>query len=99
MYSFLIQNPNLSIRKAEGILVALARGVKKNTVDEYFKLLENVLNENDLIIKPSNILNMNETDLQLNIRHGELVAIKSSKKHDISHFRREERNYFNFVML
>lgn len=53
--------------------------MNKRCVEEYFKLLESVIFENDLIEKPGHIFNMDETGLQLNNKPGNVVAIKGSK--------------------
>lgn len=79
LQSFLTRNPNLSVRKSEGVSVARARGMNRKCVDEYFKLLEKIINENGVAEKPGNIFNMDETGLQINNRPGEVVAIKGSK--------------------
>lgn len=77
--SFLVRNPELSIRQSEGVSIARAKGLNKIAVKEYFDLLKNVLEENGLIDKPGNIFNMDETGLQLNNKPGKVVALKGSK--------------------
>lgn len=42
-------------------------------------MLEQILKENDLIVKPGHIFNMDETGLQLNNRPGHVLAKKESK--------------------
>ncbi|XP_063221784.1 uncharacterized protein LOC134530668 [Bacillus rossius redtenbacheri] len=51
----------------------------RNEVAEYFSLLKIILEENQLINKPSAIFNMDETGLQLNNRPGEVLAERGSK--------------------
>ena len=63
--SFLRRNPDISIRKAEGVSVARANGMNKKDVMNYFKLLEDTLKHNNLLGKPGNIYNVDETGLQL----------------------------------
>lgn len=77
--SFMKRNPALSLRKAEGISNARANGMSVTEVDNYFELLKNTLVENDLINKPGNIYNMDESGLQLNNEPGQVVAIKGTK--------------------
>ncbi|XP_072380549.1 uncharacterized protein [Diabrotica undecimpunctata] len=77
--NFLLKNPTLTIRKSEGVSVCRAKGIKTSCMEEYFKLLESVILENNLVEKPGHIFNMDETGLQLNKRPGNVVAIKGSK--------------------
>ncbi|KAB0799206.1 hypothetical protein PPYR_07086 [Photinus pyralis] len=77
--SFLRRNPELSVRKAEGLSRQRSLGMNKNIVQNYFQLLKNILEEHNLFNKPSNIYNMDESGLQLNNRPGEVIAGKGSK--------------------
>nr|XP_022906536.1 uncharacterized protein LOC111418265 [Onthophagus taurus] len=79
LLSFLSRNPQLSIRQAEGVSIARAKGLNRETVDNYFQLLGNVLRENNLIDKLGHVFNMDETGLQLNNKPGKVIAIKGSK--------------------
>lgn len=79
LQSFLTRNPSLAVRKSEGVSKNRALGMNKNVVQQYFDLLSSVLKDNDLIEKPGNIFNMDETGLQLNNRPGEVIAEKGSK--------------------
>ena len=76
---FLKRNPTLSIRKAEGVSMSRAEGMNKEEVLKYFELLTKILTENELLDKPLNIFNMDETGLQLNNVPGKVVALKGSK--------------------
>lgn len=76
---FLKRNPVLSIRKAEGVSMSRAEGMNKEEVQKYFELLTKILTENDLLVRPLNIFNMDETGLQLNNVPGKVVAMKGSK--------------------
>lgn len=53
--------------------------MNREIVQQYFDLLSTVLRDNDLVEKPGNIFNMDETGLQLNNRPGEVIAEKGSK--------------------
>lgn len=76
---FLRRHPDLSVRKSEGVSLLRSQGMSRKAVSDYFKLLENTLIENDLLEKPGNIYNMDETGLQLNNKAGHVVAAKGSK--------------------
>lgn len=78
LHSFQARNPNVVIRKSEGVSVARAKGMNKQTVKDYFELLKNVMEKNDMIGKPGHVYNMDETGLQLNNKPSS-VAIKGSK--------------------
>ena len=43
--SFLARNPDLSVRKSEGISVNRALGMNRKVVAQYFELLQNILTE------------------------------------------------------
>lgn len=76
---FMRRNPNLSLRKAQGISLARAEGMNRQEVDAYFKLLKEVLQKNNLMEKPGSIFNMDETGVQLNNEPGAVVAEKGTK--------------------
>lgn len=76
---FLSRHPEVSIRKSEGVSIARTMAMNRKEVEEYFSLLENTLEENNLFGKPANIFNIDETGLQLNSRPGEVLARKGSK--------------------
>lgn len=78
-HSFLRRNPQLSVRKSEGISKNRALGMTKAVVKEYFDLLEKTINETQLVGKPCHIFNMDESGLQLNNKPGEVIALKGSK--------------------
>lgn len=76
---FLSRHPDISVRKSEGVSLARVQGMDRSEVAEYFSLLKNILEENELINKPSALFNMDETGLQLNNRPGQVLAEKGSK--------------------
>lgn len=49
--SFIDRNPELSIRQAEGLFVASAKGLSREEVNNFYDLLIKVLTENDLLEK------------------------------------------------
>ncbi|XP_044764486.1 MFS-type transporter clz9-like [Coccinella septempunctata] len=76
---FLKRNPELSIRKSEGVSQARSMGLNKKNVSDYFSLLQNILIEHNLLDNPGNIVNVDESGLQLNNRPGYVLAAKGSK--------------------
>lgn len=77
--SFMRRNPSLRIRQAEGVSKARATGLNKKDVSDYFDLLYFTMEKFDLLGKPCNIYNMDETGLSLNNKPGKVVAAKGSK--------------------
>lgn len=77
--SFLKRNPELSLRQAEGLSVSRAQGMNKEDVDNFFKLLENILRKNKLFDRPFMIFNVDESGLQANNKPGTVIAVKGSK--------------------
>ncbi|KAB0790336.1 hypothetical protein PPYR_15330 [Photinus pyralis] len=76
---FLSRNPQISVRKSEGVSLARTTAMNRKEVDEYFGLLEQIMTDYSLFEKPANIFNIDETGLQLNNRPGEVLAKKGSK--------------------
>ena len=77
--SFLRRNPDLAIRESEGLSLARARGMNRETVGSYFQALGKIIKENNLADKPENIYNMDETGMQANNQPGSVVTEKGSK--------------------
>ncbi|XP_031358597.1 tigger transposable element-derived protein 6-like, partial [Photinus pyralis] len=76
---FLRDHPELSIRAAEGVSSARARGMNQEEVSKYFALLESILKEHALFDKPSAVFNADESGLQLNNKPGKVIVEKGSK--------------------
>ncbi|KAI4466563.1 hypothetical protein MML48_2g00000591 [Holotrichia oblita] len=76
---FLKRNPDIRLRKSEGVSLARSQALSRVEVDAYFQLLEQVLTDNDLMGKANCIFNMDESDLQLNNRPEYVLAEKGSK--------------------
>lgn len=76
---FLKRNPDITLRKSEGVSLARARGMNKAEVAEYFKILEDSMTVENVMLEPKCIFNMDETGLQLNNRPGHVLAKKGSK--------------------
>lgn len=66
-------------RKFEWASAARPLGITKENVAAYFSVLERTLTENELVNEPGRILNIDETELQLNNRPEHVVAVKGSK--------------------
>nr|CAI5824539.1 unnamed protein product [Callosobruchus analis] len=79
LHLFLKRNSELSIRKSEGVSQARSKGLNKKIVSDYFSLQQNILIEHNLLDKPGNIFNVDESGLQLNNRPGYVLAAKGSK--------------------
>ncbi|CAH2019443.1 unnamed protein product [Acanthoscelides obtectus] len=73
------RHPELAVRKAQGMSTARAKGMTRQECTQYFELLGNVLTENNLLNKPQNMFNLNETGLQLNNNPGKVVVTKGTK--------------------
>lgn len=56
--------PDLSVRQAGGLSLAQAQGMNRGEVSGYFKLLDNLILENNLFDKPAAIFNTDETAKQ-----------------------------------
>lgn len=78
-YKFLQRNPDISVRKAEGLSLSRAQGLTREDADAYFNILKSILVENNLLDKPGNIYNVDETGLPLNNKPGYVLAEKGSK--------------------
>lgn len=76
---FLRRNPDIVLRKSEGVSIARRQGMNRVEVNAYFDLLEKNLLDNDLMSKPNCIFNMDESGLQLNNRPGHVLAEKGTK--------------------
>lgn len=77
--SFMKRHPELAVRKAQGLSTARAKGMTRDECAKYFKLLGDVLRENNLLNTPQKIFNLDETGLQLNNNPGKVVTNKGAK--------------------
>lgn len=78
-HGFLRRNKDLSIRKSEGLSLARAKGMNRTDVDYFFNLLLEILTTNNLLDKPGNIFNVDETGIQINNKPGKVLATKGAK--------------------
>lgn len=77
--NFLRRNPELSIRKPQGLSIDRTEGMNREEVGQYFALLEKALTNLQLMDKPNRIFNMDECGVQLNNEPQRVVAMKGSK--------------------
>lgn len=80
VYGYMSRHPNLSVRKAEGLSFARARGMTKENVDKFFLQLSKCYDELQLWDKPGSILNCDESGLQLIYKPGKVVSVKGKKE-------------------
>lgn len=69
--------------KAENVSFARATGMNRDDVDKYFPFLEKTMIDSNLLNKPSEIYDMNESGFQLNNKAGK-VAKKGASMSTIS---------------
>jgi hypothetical protein len=73
------RRPEIFVRRAEGISLSRDQGMNKEGTSNDFDLLKKTLLEKDLMKKPGNIFNVDETGLQLNNKPGYVVTKTGSK--------------------
>lgn len=71
--SFCQRHPNLTLRAPVPLSEARAVATDPEMLDSYFDLLETTLTENDLLDKPCQIFNVDETGLPLDAKSPKLV--------------------------
>jgi hypothetical protein len=64
------RNSDLPVRQPEGLSVAWDLGTNRTGVNNYFKILQKILVENDLLSKSQNKSNMDETGFDVNNEPG-----------------------------
>ncbi|KAF2885588.1 hypothetical protein ILUMI_20572 [Ignelater luminosus] len=72
------RNQHLSICKPESLSRARINGMEKETVAEFYKTLEKVVEENDLRGKPECVYNVDETGMPLNNQPPNIIAKNGS---------------------
>ena len=68
------RNPSLSIKTPGALSLLQAQDLKKEAVSDFYNLLHATLKKNDLINKPENMYNMDESSLPLNIRPRTVIS-------------------------
>ena len=74
------QNRSLVLRKGDSISFLRMDAMNKDTLKQYFDLLEETLKENNLENSPMSIYNVDETGIPLNPKTPKVVTAKSTKK-------------------
>ena len=77
---FKARNPNLTLRKVETVERGRVSNATEEIFNDYFDQLENILRENDLMDKPSQIYNCDEAAVFLN-KHAQKVVVPRNTKH------------------
>ena len=76
---FRSRHPHLTLRMGETLAYRRAVGLDRVVIDNYFDLLAEVLESNDLTTRPHLVFNAEETGLPLQHRAGKRVAIRGQK--------------------
>lgn len=77
--SFKRRHPNITLRSAESLTYARAVASDPAILDRYYDLLERTLIENDLIDKPCQVYNCDETGIPLAPKPVKVVTTKNDK--------------------
>ena len=77
---FLQRQPDLSLRRGDTTAHVRMDAVNKETMKQYFSLLNDVLSEYELHTKPSQIYNVNESGIPFDPRPPKVVATKGTQK-------------------
>ena len=71
-----MRNPPIILRKGESLSQALLDATNRDVVDAYYALLYNVLEERQLLNKPGQIFNCDETGVPLVAHTGQDIVEK-----------------------
>jgi len=77
--SFLKRHPDITVRKGEKITKARMQATDRKTIDAYFDLLEKTLEDNNLMNKPAQIFNCDESGFPLFSEPGKVLTSKYRK--------------------
>lgn len=77
---FLERQPKLTLRRGDSTAHVRMDAVNRETMDQYFALLKDVMEEHRLFDKPSQIYNVDESGVPLDPRPPNIVATKGSRK-------------------
>ena len=72
------RNPTLRLRKGDSMASVRFQCTSSEVVDEYYDLLETVLTEFDLLHKPGQIYNVDETGMSLDPRNSRFCLLYTS---------------------
>ena len=74
------QQPHLSFRRGDSTAHIRMDSVNRESMEGYFNLLEDTLKEHDLMNRPAQIYNMDESGMPLEARPPNMVAKRGQKK-------------------
>ena len=78
---FMERQPQLSLRKGDATAkVRMDAMAKRNELDNYYKILKDVLDKNKLRDKPGNIYNVDESGIPLDPKPPHVVAMRGQRK-------------------
>ncbi|XP_060608620.1 uncharacterized protein LOC132760626 [Ruditapes philippinarum] len=83
-YSFMKRNPDLKAVKPQKLDLARAKGASEEKINNYFKKLKNILDDNDLINSPERIYNIDETGVSTQHSPPKIVCGKNDKPQAIT---------------
>ena len=76
---FRARHPNLTLRKGEPLSRARMKVTDRSVLDRYYDLLYHILVSNDLLNKPAQIFNCDETGIPLCHKTGKVITDKKQK--------------------
>ena len=76
--SFRRRHPGLTLRTAVPLSLARAKATDPEMLARYFDLLEKTIQENDLVGKPGQLFNMDESGMPLDAKPPKLVAVRGA---------------------
>ena len=85
--TFMERQSHLSLRKGDATANVQMDCLSPETMKQYFDLLKDVLEENDLMEAPGQIYNVDETRMPLDHRPPKIVTQKGQKKSSLSYIR------------
>ena len=71
---FCQRHPSICLRTPTTLSHARVKGASPEAIGAYFDTLEETLSRNDLLDKPGQVFNMDETAISLNSRDGEVAC-------------------------
>ena len=76
---FKARHRNITLRKVDNLERCRAEALSVEVVNNYFNLLENTLTQSNLLSKPRQVYNCDETFLPLNENKDKVIALKNTK--------------------
>ena len=77
---FRARHPKLSLRSGDATADVRLKALSRQNIEHYFKLLKEVMDENDFSDHPERIYNMDESGIPLDPRPPKVLALKGKKK-------------------